>query len=346
MGVSTFTQPNFNTQTGEQYKTAIDDSFNVHNRLAGSFAPHQQDTADMTVAVDAGYILSAGTLSDIAAQSTATITAPTSDPRIDRVVVDKATGAVSVIGGSEAASPSAPAVPSDKLFVCQVALTVGQTEIVNADITDERVASSSVSIDDISDINTHSTASNLQSSDRFIIWDNGSSQNNAVTWGTVLNEIASDSTSFNVSNFSSSAIVTESEGIDSSDNDTSLPTSAAVKDYVQNNGVDQQQVAQAWVNFDGTGTVSIRDSFNVSSITDNGNGDYTVNLTSAMASTDYVVQATASWDGTISSRPGWIGLSDSAANYTTSSFKVLSQIPNNFFPLDAKYAMITVFGDV
>jgi len=40
--------------------------------------------------------------------------------------------------------------------------------------------------------------------------------------------------------------------------------------------------AKAWVNFNGTGTVAIRDSFNVSSITDNGTGDYTVNFTTAM----------------------------------------------------------------
>jgi len=39
---------------------------------------------------------------------------------------------------------------------------------------------------------------------------------------------------------------------------------------------------RAWVNFDGTGTVSIRDSGNVSSITDNGAGSYTVNFATAM----------------------------------------------------------------
>jgi hypothetical protein len=39
---------------------------------------------------------------------------------------------------------------------------------------------------------------------------------------------------------------------------------------------------RAWVNFNGTGTVAIRASGNVSSITDNGTGQYTVNLTSAM----------------------------------------------------------------
>ena len=48
-----------------------------------------------------------------------------------------------------------------------------------------------------------------------------------------------------------------------------------------------QQACKAWVNFNGTGTVAIRGSYNVSSITDNGTGDYTVNFTVAMADTSY-----------------------------------------------------------
>ena len=51
---------------------------------------------------------------------------------------------------------------------------------------------------------------------------------------------------------------------------------------------------RAWVNFDGTGTVSIRASGNVSSITDNGTGDYTVNFTTAMPDTNYSAQANIS----------------------------------------------------
>ena len=45
--------------------------------------------------------------------------------------------------------------------------------------------------------------------------------------------------------------------------------------------------AKAWVNFNGTGTVAIRASYNVSSITDNGVADYTVNFTTAMSDTNY-----------------------------------------------------------
>jgi hypothetical protein len=48
---------------------------------------------------------------------------------------------------------------------------------------------------------------------------------------------------------------------------------------------------RAWVNFNGTGTVAIRGSGNVSSITDNGTGDYTVNFTTAMPDANYSVVA-------------------------------------------------------
>jgi hypothetical protein len=46
---------------------------------------------------------------------------------------------------------------------------------------------------------------------------------------------------------------------------------------------------RAWVNFNGQGTVAIRASGNVSSITDNGVGDYTINFTTAMPDANYCV---------------------------------------------------------
>ena len=51
--------------------------------------------------------------------------------------------------------------------------------------------------------------------------------------------------------------------------------------------------ARAWVNFNGTGTVAIRSSGNVTSITDNGVGDYTVNYTTAMSNANYATNVTA-----------------------------------------------------
>lgn len=54
-----------------------------------------------------------------------------------------------------------------------------------------------------------------------------------------------------------------------------------------NVGTAPVYAARAWVNFNGTGTVAIRASGNVSSITDNGTGDYTVNFTTAMPDANY-----------------------------------------------------------
>jgi len=55
---------------------------------------------------------------------------------------------------------------------------------------------------------------------------------------------------------------------------------------------------RAWVNFNGIGTVAIRASGNVSSITDNGTGNYTVNFTTAMPTADYCALVTSIPKGT------------------------------------------------
>ena len=56
-------------------------------------------------------------------------------------------------------------------------------------------------------------------------------------------------------------------------------------------GTEIGTFCRAWVNFNGTGTVAIRASGNVTSITDNGTGSYTVNFTTAMPDANY------SWSG-------------------------------------------------
>jgi hypothetical protein len=69
---------------------------------------------------------------------------------------------------------------------------------------------------------------------------------------------------------------------------------------LMNSGFGSAAVAygcRAWVNFNGTGTVAIRASGNVSSITDNGTGDYTVNFTTALPDANYAGVATAGSDG-------------------------------------------------
>jgi hypothetical protein len=59
-----------------------------------------------------------------------------------------------------------------------------------------------------------------------------------------------------------------------------------------------QGSAKAWVNFNGTGTVAIRASYNVSSITDNGTGNYTINFTNALADANFATNITHGFNGT------------------------------------------------
>ena len=56
---------------------------------------------------------------------------------------------------------------------------------------------------------------------------------------------------------------------------------------IKNTNDVEMYLAKAWVNFNGTGTVAIRAAGNVSTITDNGTGDYTVNFTNAMPDANY-----------------------------------------------------------
>jgi|9_EtaG_2_1085328.scaffolds.fasta_scaffold23390_4 hypothetical protein len=51
----------------------------------------------------------------------------------------------------------------------------------------------------------------------------------------------------------------------------------------------QQGLAKCWINFDGSGTIATRDSFNVSGITDDATGRYTVSINNDMANDDYAV---------------------------------------------------------
>jgi len=87
--------------------------------------------------------------------------------------------------------------------------------------------------------------------------------------------------------------------------------------------------ARAWVNFNGTGTVAIRANGNVSSITDNGQGDYTVNFATAMADTNYMVAFGGVTDSGNARRIVHAGvlstggsMNNAAGNYATGSVRV------------------------
>lgn len=81
---------------------------------------------------------------------------------------------------------------------------------------------------------------------------------------------------------------------------------------------------RAWVNFNGTGTIAIRSSGNVSSITDNGVADYTVNFTTSMSDANYAV--VSSENNTTGSTTTSNSRSLSAITVATGSVRVIGQI--------------------
>lgn len=104
---------------------------------------------------------------------------------------------------------------------------------------------------------------------------------------------------------------------------------------------------RAWVNFNGTGTVAIRASGNVTSITDNGTGDYTVNFTTAMPDANYAVNLS----NTVTAGYASLVVGNIAANRTgavvqaptASNIRVSFVNPSTGAAFDIEYVSISVF---
>jgi hypothetical protein len=92
---------------------------------------------------------------------------------------------------------------------------------------------------------------------------------------------------------------------------------------------------RAWVNFNGTGTVAIRASGNVTSITDNGTGDYTVNFTTAMSDANYSAVSTSSNYLTV--------LNTYGAVFTTTAVRVFCWQTNITTAVDPTIASVQIF---
>jgi len=117
--------------------------------------------------------------------------------------------------------------------------------------------------------------------------------------------------------------------------------SSAAPVFQNTNGTEKGQLCKAWINFNGTGTIAIQDSFNVSSIADNGTGDTTITLTNAMSNTNYAVTGASGQSSTDPFRI--LGLYNS---FTTTTFRVLSQFQEGSpYARDSELNCCAVFGD-
>ena len=103
---------------------------------------------------------------------------------------------------------------------------------------------------------------------------------------------------------------------------------------------------RAWVNFNGTGTVAIRASGNVSSITDNGVGDYTINFTTAMPDINYATIVNTQGASTASMVGEWSLYGAGTATQqapTTSNFRMGTWNSAVSGLADTAYVMAAVF---
>ena len=103
-----------------------------------------------------------------------------------------------------------------------------------------------------------------------------------------------------------------------------------------------QSAAKAWVNFNGTGTIAARDSFNVSSLTDGSTGIYTINWTAAMSDANYVFLGTSG-----ASTSYYLFISPNSAGTKTASAYRLDVVRNDVGNYDdPTYVNTAVHGDL
>lgn len=105
-----------------------------------------------------------------------------------------------------------------------------------------------------------------------------------------------------------------------------------------------KRIAKAWINFNGTGAISIRSQYNISALIDNGVGDYTIVFSVPMSSTDYCF---VTWcrdhnsDNVIFNNLG----ARPSTTKSTSSLRLIFNNPNSVLNFDSPECNIIVFGD-
>jgi len=103
----------------------------------------------------------------------------------------------------------------------------------------------------------------------------------------------------------------------------------------------QQGLAKVWINFDGQSTIATRDSHNVSSITDDGTGQYTTSYTSNMASVNYSASGSNNRTGLSSTT----FINDTSWTATTGGISSATAESNNNY-IDCDAVLISILGDL
>jgi hypothetical protein len=151
-------------------------------------------------------------------------------------------------------------------------------------------------------------------------------------------------------NSSGGGSVTLQEPSTASNLTVTLPTTTgtaviqnASNNLLMNSGYGSDAVAygcRAWVNFNGTSTVAIRASGNVTSITDNGTGDYTVNLTTAMPDANYSISSLCGYNTGVT-EAAFVTLNTTTIP-TTTAYRIKTRDTSSSL-FDSTYVLSSIF---
>ena len=121
---------------------------------------------------------------------------------------------------------------------------------------------------------------------------------------------------------------------------TTLATNPTNSKVEIDDAVSGKGICKAWVNFNAMGTVAIRASFNVSSITDNAIGDFNVNWTTAMPDANYSCQSTG---GTSYNSDGNRGSLATSAVYDASTVRIITITSGDYNKNDTSFVAVAIF---
>jgi hypothetical protein len=236
---------------------------------------------------------------------------------------------------------------------------INANNIVNASITGDKIALGTITGDDIAtgQITANLFSSTIYASNSDIFGVSA----NANTFGNNIIIVAGNTSIISVgdivsgSNLAPGTVVTGFNSPPSGRSNITISnaaagsnTNTAVSFYsstkVVSPGIAGPGLCKAWVNFNGTGSVLIRAAYNVSSITDNGTGSYTVNFTNAMPDVNYSVAGGAG-TSTASNGYRWLAVGSSQASdfsMLTTSVRVQS-VYDGTNKTDAEFVSVAIF---
>ena len=111
----------------------------------------------------------------------------------------------------------------------------------------------------------------------------------------------------------------------------------------------QQGLAKQWIHLNGTGTIAIVDSFNTTSITDDGTGEYTITIANDMANIGYSKTSTGAQNNSFGPQIVKVDYGRTSNNYsapTVTAYKIQNLLASNADGIDTQYLNATAHGDL